>query len=294
MISGKTRVLGIIGHPVEHTSSPAMHNAAIAALGLEYVYTAFPVRPEELGPAIAGMRALNFRGLNVTVPHKVGVMALLDEISPEARAIGAVNTIDHREGRLIGHNTDAYGVMQSLRLDGGLETLPSRVALLGAGGAARAILYALLQRPEVEHIALLNRTAEKAAALAASLDPEGKRVQPGVLDASSGEQVAAAGLLINSTSIGMHPHPDASPLPNPACLHTGMVVLDIVYNPLETLLLRQARQAGARPVDGLGMLARQGARAFAIWTGVEPPVEVMRAAALERLGKPSPLKTAAN
>ncbi len=285
MISGKTRVLGVIGHPVEHTSSPAMHNAALAALGLDYVYTAFAVRPENLGQAIAGMRALQICGLNVTVPHKVGVMALLDEVSPEARAIGAVNTIDHREGRLIGHNTDAYGIMQSLRLDGGLETLPSRVALLGAGGAARAILYALLQRPEVEHIALFNRTPEKAAALAVTLDPECKRVQPGVLDASSSDLLRDTGLLINATAIGMYPHPDASPLLDPACLHPGMVVLDIVYNPLETLLLRQARQAGARPVDGLGMLARQGARAFAIWTGVEPPVEVMRAAALERLAK---------
>lgn len=286
-LSGETRVLGVIGHPVGHTSSPAMHNAAIAALGLDYVYVAFPVRPEDLGQALAGIRALQIRGLNVTVPHKVGVMALLDEISPEARTIGAVNTIDHSEGRLIGHNTDAFGVMQSLRLDGGLEKLPLRVALLGAGGAARAILYGLLQCPEVENVALLNRTADRAEALAAALDPEGRRVVPGTLDEHSGKVVGQAGLLINSTSMGMHPHPDASPLPDPTCLHPGMVVLDIVYNPLETLLLRQARQAGARPVDGLGMLARQGARAFAIWTGMEPPVEAMRAAALERLGKPS-------
>lgn len=288
MIGGKTQVLGVIGHPVGHTSSPAMQNAAIAALGLDYVYAAFPVRPEELGQAIAGIRALNFRGLNVTVPHKVGVMPLLDEISPEARAIGAVNTIDHREGRLVGHNTDAFGVMQSLRLDGGLETLPARVALLGAGGAARAILYGLLQRPEVERIDLFNRTPEKAAALAADLDPEGRRVCPGALDGRAGALLHQVGLLINATAIGMYPHPDASPLPDPSCLHAGMVVLDIVYNPLETLLLRQARQAGARGVDGLGMLARQGARAFEIWTGVEPPVEVMRAAALERLGKSTP------
>lgn len=287
-ISGKTRVLGLIGHPVEHTSSPAMHNAALQALGLDYVYTAFAVRPEHLGQAIEGMRALQIRGLNVTVPHKVGVMALLDEISPEAWAIGAVNTIDNRQGRLVGHNTDAFGVMESLRLDGGLEKLPPHVALLGAGGAARAILYGLLQRPEVEHIALLNRTPEKAAALAAALDPGGKRVRPGRLDGRAGELLRAAGLLINATAIGMHPHSQASPLPDPGCLHAGMVVLDIVYNPLETLLLRQAREAGTRAVDGLGMLARQGARAFEIWTGVAPPVEAMRGAALERLGKPAP------
>ena len=285
-ISGKTGVLGVIGHPVAHTSSPAMHNAALQALGLDYVYTAFTVPPAQLGQAIAGMRAFQIRGLNVTVPHKVGVMAFLDEISPEARAIGAVNTIDNHEGYLVGHNTDAFGVMQSLRLDGGLETLPPQVALLGAGGAARAILYGLLQCPEVAHIALLNRTPEKAASLAIALDPGQERVRPDVLDQSAGEQVAAAGLLINATAIGMHPHPEASPLPDPSCLHSGMVVLDIVYNPLETLLLTQARQAGARAVDGLGMLARQGARAFEIWNGIEPPVEAMRTAALERLGKP--------
>lgn len=285
MISGKTRVLGVIGHPVEHTSSPAMHNAALRALGLDWVYVAFGVRPEQLGQALAGMRALQIRGLNVTVPHKVAVMAHLDGISPEARAIGAVNTIDNRDGRLTGHNTDAFGALESLRQDGGLEPFPPQVALLGAGGAARAILYGLLQRAEIEQIALLNRTPEKAERLAADLDPGGKRVAAGALDEHSKDPIRQAGLLINATSIGMHPRQGESPLPDPSCLHAGMVVLDIVYHPLETCLLRQAREAGARAVDGLGMLARQGARAFEIWTGTSPPVEVMRRAALERLGK---------
>ena len=152
MISGYTQILGVIGHPVEHTSSPVMHNAALQALGLDYAYVAFHVLPEDLQAALRGMRAFQLRGLNVTVPHKQAVMAELDEISAEARIIGAVNTIANEDGRLCGYNTDGYGFIESLRQEGGLEELPTQVVLLGAGGAARAILYALLQRPEVEKI----------------------------------------------------------------------------------------------------------------------------------------------
>ena len=144
MITGVTRILGVLGDPIGHTSSPAMHNAAIAAMGLDYAYVAFHVRPDALGSAIEGMRALQIAGLNVTVPHKQGVMAHLDEVSDEAVAIGAVNTVVNRQGRLVGYNTYAFGILESLKRDGGLERLPAQVALLGAGGAARAILYALL------------------------------------------------------------------------------------------------------------------------------------------------------
>ncbi|MYK39610.1 MAG: shikimate dehydrogenase, partial [Gemmatimonadetes bacterium] len=174
MISGTTRVLGVIGDPVAHTASPAMHNAALRALNLNYVYAAFRVAPPTLPQALAGMRAFGIVGLNVTVPHKQAVMAHLDEISAEAQSIGAVNTIANRDGRLVGYNTDAFGIVQSLKADGGLDPLPPKVALLGAGGAARAVLYALLARDEVEEVLLLNRTVEKAAALAADLDSEGK------------------------------------------------------------------------------------------------------------------------
>ena len=283
MISGTTQVLGVIGHPIEHTSSPAMHNAALQALGLDAVYVAFHVQPDGLQQALAGMRGLAIGGLNVTVPHKVEVMAHLDEISEEARAIGAVNTIAHRNGRLCGYNTDAYGVMESLRQEGGMERLPAAVALLGAGGAARAILYALLQRPEVEEIVLLNRTVEKAEALAGDLDPGRARVRVGGMDDAA--SLRQAGLLINSTSVGMHPDEDASPVGDAeACLHDGMLVLDIVYKPLETVLMRQARGCGARALNGLGMLVFQGARSFEIWTGEAAPTEVMMGAALERFG----------
>ena len=281
MISGTTRMLGVIGDPVAHTSSPAMHNAALSELGLDYVYAAFHVEPAALPQALTGMRALAFAGLNITVPHKRAVMEYLDEISAAAAAIGAVNTICNRDGRLLGYNTDAFGFIQSLKADGGMDLLPPVVALLGAGGAARAILYALLAREEVEQVLLLNRTVEKAAALKGDLDDRAK-VRVGSLAETGG--LADAGLLINSTSIGMHPHEDASPLADPSCLHEGMLVADIVYNPLETVLMRQAAAVGARAINGLGMLAWQGARSFELWTGTMPPVAAMVAAALERFG----------
>lgn len=277
MISGRTRVLGVIGHPVEHTASPAMHNAALAATGLDYVYVAFNVPAEGAASVGDSMRVLRIAGLNVTVPHKQAVMAGLDEISPEAQAIGAVNTIANRDGYLCGYNTDAHGVAATLREDGGLERLPSRAVLMGAGGVARAALYVLLQSSDVEEIALLNRTASRAEALAADLDPKAEKVSVGPLD--SPHQVRDAGLLINATSIGMEPRQDESPLSDPGVLHDGLVVLDIVYRPLRTRLLEQAEEAGARVVDGLGMFVRQGAQAFEIWTGHEAPVDVMRAAA---------------
>ena len=279
MITGVTRILGVIGDPIGHTSSPAMHNAAIAALGLDYAYVAFHVRPDELGQAIEGMRALQIAGLNVTVPHKQGVMAHLDEVSAEAVAIGAVNTVVNRQGRLVGYNTDAFGILESLKRDGGVERLPAQVALLGAGGAARAILYALLQCEEVERVLLLNRTCSKAESLAEDLDRSGRVIVEG-MNASS---VAEVDLLINSTSVGMYPHVEASPLADASVLHADMLVADIVYKPLKTRLMMQAEAVGARAFNGLGMLAWQGARSFELWTGSAPPVDAMMAAALERV-----------
>ncbi len=279
MISGTTRILGVIGDPIGHTSSPAMHNAAIAALGIDYAYVAFHVRSDGLGRAIDGMRALDMAGLNVTVPHKRAVMSHIDEVSEEAVAIGAVNTIVNRQGKLVGYNTDAFGIMESLRRDGGMEELPSNVALLGAGGAARAILYALLQCAQVERVLLLNRTLSKAEALAGDLDRSGK-VRVGTMDSN---EIGDVGLLINATSVGMHPHADASPLVDASVLHADLLVADIVYKPLNTRLMQQAEAVGARSINGLGMLAWQGARSFELWTGIRPPVDHMVAAALERV-----------
>jgi|TARA_B100000959_G_scaffold38855_2_gene37901 shikimate dehydrogenase len=275
-IRGSTQILGVIGDPIGHSASPAMHNAALAHLGLDYVYVPYHVKPagvSSLGPAI---RSLGIRGLNVTVPHKTGVMAIVDDLSEAARQIGAVNTIIHQDGHLTGDNTDAYGIAASLREDGGLSHLPSHVVLLGAGGAARAVLHAVLQDEGVEHVTVQNRTMDRATALAQELG-QGRATARALGDTTSIEQ---AGLLINCSSVGLAPEVDVSPVGDGAGLHQDMVVVDIVYKPLRTRLLQQAEAVGARTVDGLGMLVHQAARAFELWTGQRAPVDIMRQALL--------------
>ncbi len=279
MISGATRVVGVIGDPVDHTASPAMHNAAFKDLGLDYVYVAFRVGNAELSEAIEGIRGLNIAGMNVTVPHKKAVMAYLDVISPEARTIGAVNTIVNKDGKLIGHNTDAFGFTKSVDLEGTLKKWPQTVVLLGAGGAARAVLFALLQRPEVERIHLINRTKAKGKLLANEMDSEG-RVYTGSL--SDGEW-AEVGLLINSTSVGLFPDVTSSPLQDASVIRPDMLVVDIIYKPLQTQLMLKAGECGATVINGLGMLVWQGVRAFELWTGVIPRSEIMVSAALENM-----------
>ncbi len=277
MISAATGVLGVIGHPVRHSASPAMHNAALESTGLDYAYVAFDVPPGRIDEVAPAVRALGIAGLNVTVPHKRAIMSGLDNISDEAAAIGAVNTIANESDALTGYNTDAHGVMASLKRDGGLNTLPAHAVLLGAGGAARAIAYALVNRPEVERISLLNRTIGNAEELASAMDPGGTKVVVGELGESP-DRIGEAGLLINATSMGMEPDHERSPVGDATCLHDALVVLDIVYKPLKTKLLQQAESAGARCLDGLGMLVHQGAKSFEIWTGEVAPVDVMRRA----------------
>ncbi|MEE3233967.1 MAG: shikimate dehydrogenase [Candidatus Latescibacterota bacterium] len=279
MIYGSTRVVGVIGNPVEHTASPAMHNAAIKEMGLDYVYVAFNVGHAELSEAIEGIRALNIAGTNVTVPHKKAVMAYLDDVSPEAKAIGAVNTIVNKDGKLIGHNTDAFGFTKSICLEGGLEKWPSIVVLLGAGGAARAILYALLQRSEIERIHIINRTMARSELLANEMDQKG-RVSTGPLLDGEWDEV---GLLINSTSVGLYPDVTSSPLQDVSVLRPDMLVVDIIYKPLRTQLMLQAEECGATAINGLGMLIWQGVQSFELWTGVTPRSEIMISAALENM-----------
>lgn len=282
-ISGATAILGVIGHPVAHSFSPAMHNAAIAALGVDYCYVAFHVLPERVGEALRGMRALGVRGLNVTIPHKLAVMEHLSAISEEARAVGAVNTICcESDGRLAGHNTDVYGILTALRVSAGLERLPANVVVLGAGGAGRAVVYGLGVSQDVERITILNRTVERAERLADDMAGiTGKRIEAGP---PSGQRRAFrdAGLIVNVTPLGMHPNVDGSPVDDPSALHPGLTVYDTVFNPLETALMRQARAAGARAFGGLDMLVFQGARSFEIWTGLKPSPEVMKGAVIGR------------
>lgn len=280
-INGHTQLVGLIGWPVEHSMSPAMHNAAFEAHGLNWRYLPLPVPPEQVHAALHGLAALGFRGANVTVPHKRAVLPILDTIAPEAKALGAVNTIvvERDAGRkpvLSGQNTDAAGFISALQ-DGGFDPAGSSVVVVGAGGAARAVVFGLLQA-EVAGVLVLNRTLERARTLVADLGrPSQSLVRVQALDGDTlVETTRAADLLVNATPIGMWPDVDNSIWPDRVSLPSDVTVFDLVYNPLETKLLRQARRSGAEALDGLGMLVRQGALAFEMWTGVEAPVEIMR------------------
>ena len=285
LISGQTTICGIIGDPIGHTMSPAMHNAAFKSLGLNYVYVPFKVKSMELRKAIEGIRGLNLRGVNVTIPHKVAVVQLLDKLDPLAERIGAVNTIVNDEGILTGYNTDATGFLQTLH-DRNIEPAEKKVLLLGAGGAARAIGHILTR--EKARVTILNRKQDLSWAedLAARLSRNYKtEVKALELTAENLKKaVNNAEILVNATSLGMSPEIDATPVPA-ELLRADLTVFDVVYNPLQTRLLREAKAAGAKTIDGLEMLVRQGAVSFEIWTAVKPPADVMREAALSLLQK---------
>jgi len=280
---GHPRLVGVIGWPVGHSISPAMHNAALRALGLNWLYLALPVHPDNIAAAMHGLRALGFAGVNVTIPHKVAVRALMDEVSAEAVAIGAVNTVIMRDGRMIGHNTDADGFLSALAATG-FAPEDKDALVLGAGGAARSVIYALGKAGA--HVTIWNRTPERAADLVAGLSPHlpgaSLRALPPGLD-NLADALAKAALLVNATSVGMKGGPPGSPLPDGLTIRPGMTVFDLVYTPPLTPLLRQARAAGARPVGGLGMLVHQGALALTLWTGLEAPIAVMEQAARRAL-----------
>ncbi|MGA1197227.1 MAG: shikimate dehydrogenase [Candidatus Latescibacterota bacterium] len=283
-IRATSQVLGVIGHPVAHSFSPDMHNAAISALGLDYCYTAFHVLPDRVGDAMRGLRGLNIRGLNVTIPHKLAVMEHMDRISEEALAVGAVNTISHEDGELVGYNTDVYGVLTALHEIAGVTTFPEHCVVLGAGGAARAVTYALGNQAQVKRVTLLNRTTKRAEALAVDMEKiTGKTILVGGMDADAQTRTFAdAGLVVNTTSLGMYPNVDASPLADIKAVHPDMVLYDTVFNPLETALMRAFKSVGAAAFGGLDMLVYQGARSFEIWTGTMPPVDVMKKVVVKR------------
>ncbi len=283
MITAKTRLVGLIGYPLEHSVSPAMHNAALEAMGLDWCYLPLPVPPRRLLEALAGLRALGFVGVNVTLPYKEAVWGHLDFLSEQARRIGAVNTLLIGE-QIAGYNTDADGFLRLLQ-----ENVPEGVAgkralVLGAGGAARAVVYTLLR--EGLEVTVLNRSVARADRLVADMQetfPAAALTARPWEKATLLEELDRAGLLVHATSLGMWPQEECSPLPPEAPLRSGQVVVDLVYRPLETRLLRQARAAGAQAVGGLDMLIWQGAVALLLWSGREPPVSVMRRAAQESL-----------
>ena len=276
-ISGKTKVVGLFGYPVEHSLSPNMHNAAFEELNLNYCYVTFRVHPDALGNAVSGIRALSLGGVNVTVPHKENVMAFLDEINEEAQFIGAVNTIKNEGGKLTGFNTDGRGFMQSLA-EADIEVRDKRVLIVGTGGAARAIGYYLCK--EATKVHLFDVDNPKAEALAKHLN--GVRQNAGTIDAASmtsKEFIAGIDIIINATPLGLKPG-DSSPV-DISLIKKEHVVCDLIYK--ETPILRAAAEKGCKTMHGLGMLLWQGVIAFEIWTGVRPPVEVMKEALLEKM-----------
>ncbi|MBX3730314.1 MAG: shikimate dehydrogenase [Candidatus Sumerlaeia bacterium] len=275
-ITGKTGVLGVIGWPVAHSRSPQMQAAAIAAAGLDLAYVALPVEPARVGDAVRGLRALGFRGCNVTIPHKVAVIEYLDELTPAARGIGAVNTIEVRsDGRLVGHNTDADGGLAAVAFETGADAGGADVLVLGAGGAARAVAWGAAARG-ARRVTFVNRTRGKADALVADLATAHPRTDFRVLESPVAADLATVGIVFQMTSLGMKPD---DPLPlDPALLPAGAAGLEAVYSPLETPWLRACRARGLRIADGLTMLVGQGALAFEIWTGQTADREAMRRA----------------
>ncbi|MCC6140447.1 MAG: shikimate dehydrogenase [Nitrospira sp.] len=274
-IDAHTGFCGVIGNPVEHSLSPAIHNAAFQQLQLNLVYLAFQV--EAIGEAIKGLRALGgFRGASVTIPHKVSSIPYLDEVDPTARHIGAINTIVAKQGALVGYNTDAIGALRALR--GGVGSLVGkRVALLGSGGAARAIAFALAGEPGLAGVTLLGVDASERARLAEDLRSKTPlAVDEAHLDEAALRQVLpAAQIVVHCTPIGMSPKVEGTCVPAPL-LHAGLAVMDIVYNPRETQLLKDAQRAGCVTIPGLEMFLHQAAAQFELWTNQTAPVDVMR------------------
>jgi shikimate dehydrogenase len=267
-----TELCGVVLHPAGHTRSPAMHRAAFAACGIDAVYEAFDVPPDELAGFVAEARERRVRQLAVSLPHKRAILDLVDDVEPTARRIGAANTVTRRDARLEAANTDWIGAVRALEDRGGALLSGARAVVLGAGGTARAVVFGLLARGA--RVTVLNRTEARARALARELGAEGG----GPLEALADH--ARTGVLVNTTSVGLGS--DVSPVPAEA-IPPGAVVLDAVYEPARTRLLRDAEARGARPVPGKWMLVYQGAEQFRLWTGREAPVEVM-ARAFDRAG----------
>ena len=278
-IKGSTNIVGLIGHPVEHSFSPPMHNAAFKKLGMDYAYVAFDVDPKNLKSAIEGAKSLNIKGFNVTIPHKIQVMDYLDEIDEVAGLIGAVNTIDFKDMK--GYNTDGIGAVKAIEEVTSIKG--KNVVVAGAGGASRAISF-YIAKYGADSLTILNRNVEKAQKLAGDVSDSDLIAN---VNSDSVSQINSylddADILIDTTPVGMHPHIDDEPITTSEHMHEDMAVFDAVYNPNETVLLKEAIKAGAKPVYGIKMLLYQGAESFKIWTGQDAPVDEMENALKQTL-----------
>ncbi|HAA89345.1 MAG: Shikimate dehydrogenase [Thermoanaerobacterales bacterium 50_218] len=286
VITGKTRVYGLFGDPVGHSLSPLMQNTAFAFYDFPCCYVPFQVKREDLSVAVASIRALGMGGVNITIPHKEKVLAHLDQVDKEAELIGAVNTVVNRDGLLVGYNTDGAGFIRSLQEEAGFDPEGKKVVLLGAGGAARAVAFALALRG-IGFLWIFNRTPARAQLLAQDVaEKTGCQTIGAGLEAELVRNaLEQAQLLVHASPVGMYPHHDEEPLIDPLLLPPEVLVCDLVYNPPRTRLLSGAAERGCRVLSGLGMLVYQGALAFELWTGKKAPVSLMRSVLEEQLSR---------
>lgn len=281
LITGRTQLTALLGSPVAHSVSPLMHNEAFRQLGLDYVYLCFDVNEEMLPQAVAGLKACGIRGFNLTMPNKNKVVELLDELSPAARMIGAVNTVVNDHGRLIGYNTDGIGYMRSVR-DAGHDITGRTMTIMGTGGATSAIcVQAALDGVKKIHIfarptsRFWDRTIHLADVISRELPCEAQVHETADARALK-EAVAESALLLNATSVGMAPHTEESIIKDTSVFRPGLIVSDVIYSPRETLLLHQAKEAGCQVFNGMYMLLYQGVEAFRLWTGKDMPVQLIK------------------
>ena len=287
MISGKTKLLGVIGHPVEHSLSPLMHNAALESLGLDYVYLPFPIKPDDLATAIQGFSAIGVTGFNVTIPHKQAIMSYLSAIHPSAKSVGAVNTVLRKDNHWIGINTDIEGFISPLQTTYRRNWQKTVAVILGNGGAARAVVAGCIQLG-CTSIHVIGRNEQKLKEFRNSWDnlPPEVNLQIHKWEEMS-RIISQAHLLVNTTPMGMYPNVEQSPLSAEEMryLQLGAIAYDLIYNPSPTRFLQLARQQGAIAINGLEMLVQQGASALRIWLDLESvPVDIMRQTLLNHLG----------
>jgi len=274
-VSGKTKITGLFGYPVEHTLSPEMHNAAFKFLGIDICYLPFRVSPEALPDAVRAVRALNLIGVNTTIPHKEMVMPLLDNVNEEANFIGAVNTVVNKEGILTGHNTDGRGFINSLE-EKGVIIDNQDILVIGSGGASRAISYYLSEK--ASRLSLYDVDRPKAERLKSDL----RKIRNNVVLIEDIRHIGNPHIIINATPLGLK---DDDPLPlDPSLITSNTVVCDLIYKQ-KTKFLKEAERRGASIIDGSGMLLWQGVLAFELWTGIKPPVDVMRNALFSKINK---------
>lgn len=281
-INGSTVFTGIIGYPVEHTLSPAMQNAAFNKVGLNWKYLPFNVPPEEVKEALLGLAVCGCRGLNVTMPHKQDVFNLVDSVEESARLLGMVNTVEFVGSKLVGHNTDGLGFLKSLKVEGSFDPAGKACLIIGAGGVGQSIALSLASSGAAE-IKVLNRTPEKAENIVVQINEQFSGCEGSIGDIENPAELVDYDLIVNATSVGMEANPGL-PVTLDA-LESWQIVYDVIYRPSETDFLKEAKDKGAKVINGTGMLLNQGAEAFSIWTGLHAPIEKMAAALEEELGR---------